>query len=274
MFISCSNRKHSWDNFTLIIPAVSVGNVGQLAADLIVNTLDMERVGYILHPSLLPCVGNNPFAIGDGSSCQLSTSCEIYESTKLKLVVIQQRAPLIKGKSRAYTEWLSSWLNEIQFDQVVVLTSSFAYERLDQQLSGPPFRVLYTKKMEERSGEIFKSQIGWKELECRHSFPAPTPIQRENEHADNLFYMPGSGITKNLFEKCQELPVLVLMMFVSEGDNAQDAVDLVGQLNLWLKLVTQKDENAPSENVQSCSWKVPDSWRLVFGSRFDQKLFQ
>ena len=62
-------------------PTVSVGNVGQLAADLVVSTLWMERVGFILHPSLLPCVGNNPFAHEDATSCKITTCCE---GTQLK----------------------------------------------------------------------------------------------------------------------------------------------------------------------------------------------
>ncbi|GFN96011.1 proteasome assembly chaperone 2, partial [Plakobranchus ocellatus] len=77
-------------------PTVSVGNVGQLAADLVISTLWMERVGFIIHRSLLPCVGNNPFAHEDATSCKMTTCCEVYESTVAQIVVIQQRAPFIK----------------------------------------------------------------------------------------------------------------------------------------------------------------------------------
>jgi len=40
---------------------VSVGNVGQLAVDLLINTWRLPRVGYMDHPALLPLVGNNAF---------------------------------------------------------------------------------------------------------------------------------------------------------------------------------------------------------------------
>ena len=56
--------------------AVSVGNVGQLAADLIVSTLEMTSVGYIYDESILPVVGNNPYTAVSHSSCSLVTGCE------------------------------------------------------------------------------------------------------------------------------------------------------------------------------------------------------
>ena len=42
-------------------PCVSIGNVPQLAADLIINTLQLSRAGYLHHPGLLPLVGNDAF---------------------------------------------------------------------------------------------------------------------------------------------------------------------------------------------------------------------
>ncbi|GFR78875.1 proteasome assembly chaperone 2 [Elysia marginata] len=68
-------------------------------------------------------------------------------------------------------------------------------------------------------------------------------------------------------------------MFVSEGDNAADGLAIADQLNQWLNLITiQKETNKElqSKNVAAgiMKWKIPMSWRLVFGSKFDQKLFQ
>lgn len=42
-------------------PSVSVGNVGQLAADLLINTLKLTHVGYLSDPAILPLVGNDAF---------------------------------------------------------------------------------------------------------------------------------------------------------------------------------------------------------------------
>ena len=39
-----------------------MGNVGQLAADLVISTLQMKKVGHITDDSITPVVGNDPYA--------------------------------------------------------------------------------------------------------------------------------------------------------------------------------------------------------------------
>jgi hypothetical protein len=54
--------------FCIFQPAVSIGNVGQLTADLLVSSMGSEKVGYLDDPYVLPCVGNDaygPFPQGD-----------------------------------------------------------------------------------------------------------------------------------------------------------------------------------------------------------------
>lgn len=61
---------------TVFQPAVSVGNVGQLAADLIISTLDMARVGHFHSDCLIPMAGNNPYSRGEEEAALLSTNAE------------------------------------------------------------------------------------------------------------------------------------------------------------------------------------------------------
>lgn len=42
-------------------PALSIGNVGQLAVDLLIASTRAERVGYLDDPNVLPCVGNDAY---------------------------------------------------------------------------------------------------------------------------------------------------------------------------------------------------------------------
>ena len=42
-------------------PALSIGNVGQLAVDLLVASTRAERIGYLDTPYVLPCVGNDAY---------------------------------------------------------------------------------------------------------------------------------------------------------------------------------------------------------------------
>lgn len=112
-------------------PAVSIGNVGQLAIDVLVYNLSLEKIGYLYDSSILPLVGNDAFTkpgegagnlvtSGEGNNCRSSirkyvytnpfsqvvlTNIMIYNYIILitvymcdqkKLVVVQQRAPIAK----------------------------------------------------------------------------------------------------------------------------------------------------------------------------------
>ena len=47
-------------------PCISVGNVGQLAVDLLINTLRLPRAGHLHHPSLLPLAGSGAYSHTSG----------------------------------------------------------------------------------------------------------------------------------------------------------------------------------------------------------------
>ena len=52
-------------------PALSIGNVGQLAVDLLVSSTRAETVGYLDDPFVLPCVGNDAYCPNPGGDLAL-----------------------------------------------------------------------------------------------------------------------------------------------------------------------------------------------------------
>ena len=64
----------------ILQPSVSVGNVGQLTCDLIINTLQMKKVGYFCPKCFLPVVGNNPFysSNADKNCLSLNNEGKVY----------------------------------------------------------------------------------------------------------------------------------------------------------------------------------------------------
>lgn len=131
---------------TLVLPVVSHGNVGQLAADLMVNTLGapsvgaMRRLGCLDHPALLPCVGCGAFAdqpaVGcsipaGGAEARLALGMEVYgaavEGAGVGLmehvVVAQQRSEVVSGAQREFAEATADWIASAGFAEVVVMAS-------------------------------------------------------------------------------------------------------------------------------------------------------
>ncbi|XP_048778809.2 proteasome assembly chaperone 2-like [Ostrea edulis] len=275
MFIPVDNKDANstlFEGYTLIVPAVSVGNVGQLAADLLISTMWLERCGFIYHDSILPLVGNDPFAHPEADVCKVVTSCEVYHSKLHQMVVIQQRAPFVKGRMPSFRHWLTSWIKENKFEKVVILSSMHAHERLDVQLQGSQFRYVATPDLEAQHKERFSHEaLQWTTLEQR-------PTLSESGNTENSVYLPGGGIARSLFEQClnEDIPTIILLVFCAEGDNAQDAVKLAYNLNLWLDLIDFKakyDLDGKTIIKPATTWKIPSSWRLLFGTAVDQTLF-
>ncbi|KAI0503801.1 hypothetical protein KFK09_014744 [Dendrobium nobile] len=67
-FVVEAGKSFSSDCPTLLLPGLSIGNVSQLAIDLLISSLRAKRIAYLDEPSVLPCVGNDaygPLSEGD-----------------------------------------------------------------------------------------------------------------------------------------------------------------------------------------------------------------
>ncbi|KAL6457652.1 hypothetical protein MHYP_G00346150 [Metynnis hypsauchen] len=275
MFVSAGDSAPSFKGFTLVLPAVSVGNVGQLAVDLIISTLNMPKVGHFHTDCLIPMVGNGPYS----SLEQLSTNAEVYSHSDLKLAVLQIRSPVLQNKVKSFRKLLVSWIKSSGFSRTVLLSSSHAYQRDDQQLKGLAV-VLWSCCVssswccfwsDRRCGYLLSPalqdvgdtlrELGWAELEKVSAFPGINDSEKR-------LYIPGGGVTKGLYTDCcaEDVPLAVVLLFCSEGDNVPDAFTLTNHLNDWLHLLEKSPQGATP-------WRVPSSWRLLFGSGIPPLLF-
>nr|XP_004656884.2 proteasome assembly chaperone 2 [Jaculus jaculus] len=263
MFVPCTDSAPDLTGCTLLMPAVSVGNVGQLAMDLIISTLNMCKIGYFYTDCLVPMVGNNPYATAEENSAELSINTEVYSLPSRKLVALQLRSIFIKYKSKSFCEKLLAWVKSSGFSRVIVLSSSHSYHRNDLQLRSAPFRYLLTPSMQKSVQNKMKN-LNWQEME-------KSPCIPEMKDSELCIRIPGGGITKTLYdESCSKgIQMAVLLKFASEGDNIPDAIGLVEYLNEWLQITKPCSDSKPS----TLPWKFPSSWRLLFGSGLPPALF-
>lgn len=113
---------HSVQGATLVLPVVSVGNTGQLAADLLINSLRLPRAAHLSDAALLPAVGGQPYAHVHG----LATALELYQdeaasssgSTRGTVAVAQQRAPAAPGTQAAFAQRLAAFVQHAGVKQV------------------------------------------------------------------------------------------------------------------------------------------------------------
>lgn len=239
--ISGARNETSLQEYTLILPAVSVGNVGQLTVDLLVSTLPTTKIGYFHSDCVQPI-----FGYSDSTSQNIVTACEAYEILlgDRKFIIIQQRGLCVKGKKRKFATALINWIQNCNFKSVIILTSSFAHMRTDEQLAGSLFRYICTSAVQNK--ETLSILPGW--------------VEWENSQDANV-KIAGGGLTSFILQKCNDLniPTIALVQFCDEGDNRPDAYTLAKSLNIYLKFVAEKPAAAEM-------WVCPPSWNLPFGN--------
>lgn len=219
-------------DFTVIIPSVSVANVGQLTVDLLISTYEFKRYATIWHPGIIPCVGADPFAIHSTDVC---TACELYANDNLKVAVIQFRSTIEPKFSRVFHEALREEIKKLQFKNVILLTSAYSYERHD--IDSPEFRYIGNKDGMELC-EMNVQEMKLPEI-------------------DN-YILEGTGYTFFLYNMLNHhIPCIVFLKYTSEGDNRPDAIRTLDFLTMCLRKLKSSDIKV---------LKFPPSWEYIFGN--------
>jgi len=237
----------TFQNCTLILPSVSIGNVGQLACDALVSTFGFKKAGYFSPEYFLPLVGYNAFATSLNNKFELTMNSEVFFSKDLKIVLLQFRSPLIKKLEESFCSNLLTWVKSCEISRVIMLTSCHSYERRDIQINSSPLRFLLSSPSSDDLRSKLEDDLKWKKLE-----------KRTEENEDEIF-LPGAGFAKSLYMESLKTSteMLVLMIFCSEGDNTSEAIFIINQLN---NLLNMKDK------TEVLKWSVPSSWTGFYGS--------
>ena len=94
------------EEHSLVVACVSVGNVGQLATDVLLASLQaagqLSLLTQLHHPALIPVVGADPLQPG---AANLTCGLQLYHSSQHKLLILQVRSGLLPGTSGGST-WL------------------------------------------------------------------------------------------------------------------------------------------------------------------------
>ncbi|OVA18603.1 Proteasome assembly chaperone 2 [Macleaya cordata] len=279
-FVTEEGKQLHDDCSTLILPALSIGNVGQLAIDLLVSSLRAERIGYLDDPSVLPCVGNDAY----GSSLQgtLALPLEAYDSTSDALTLVQQRSPIVKGMMIEFAKNLANFAATSGKKHVVVLSSldSGRRQKIDMS-SNTQIYYLSSTSTDGTDGDCEK--LGWKRLQeynpeqrrwkylcdlAERDSMEEDSFSFEDEVVDEDYYpsLPFAA----LFSCCKAkgLKVTCVLSYCSEGDNIPDSFLLA---EAACKLLGKNPNKSHGNNDNG--WLIPFSWRTMYGPPPDMSLF-
>ncbi|KZO99796.1 hypothetical protein CALVIDRAFT_534218 [Calocera viscosa TUFC12733] len=226
-------------------PIVSVGNIGQLAADLLIASLRLDRQAMLDPSCLIPVAGGREE--GEG----VTTPLEVFGKPSSGVVVLQQRSPALSAQKTQFVEQLTSFIRSAQFSRVLVLTGVDVVAREDRHMSSP---IYHFAPPSSGSPGPFLDRL---------TLTTPSYLRTPSEQ---LPPVPGSGLTRRVLGSLAEaalpgLAVGVLLQFVMEGDNRGDA--------RFLAQVAAKVVDVPVPE-----WTEPPSWRVgLFGTPQEQTLY-
>ncbi|KAJ2159391.1 hypothetical protein GGF46_003055 [Coemansia sp. RSA 552] len=234
---------------TLVLPTVSVGNVPQLAVDLLINTLRARQIGTIDSPSLAPMSGRSGF---DHQPTQRAVPLEVYQSADAKWTIVQQRSMPLARHHRLFAQEMMDFIKQQEFGRVVLLTSSDAAFRQDELIDGPQIRSLAVNWSDDELATRLKKLSLGSLAPATHAGSSPAqqlPVKQ----------LYSSGIAKELLRLGQmsDVPIIALVALVYEGDNVPDAISMATAANALLEI-----DPAIKRWVPPHSWK----WLMAPGS--------
>lgn len=266
-------------NSTLVLPLVTIGNIPQLAVDLLIHNYDLKLVGRLDDTYVYPFISPQDY-VGDERKAGFSTALEVYHSETLKLTVLQQRSPILPGFTKVfYEELIIPFVATAEFSAVYLLNSSdlsLSDERWFQVFfnEDPISTKLQQLDLAEPSLKVdFVSNPSEISKTCADIITGIQSIQSENESRqteadlskDLAAYLksnfphslPLSRTSSSVhFAKAKVMPVGVLSMSAYEGDNSQEAENFA---LLLLKLLNISKE----DSLQ----RKPRSWLGLYGDR-------
>ncbi|KAH9301482.1 hypothetical protein KI387_013065, partial [Taxus chinensis] len=215
-------------------PSLSIGNVGQLAVDLLVSSRRAVKIGYLDDPYVLPCLGND--AYGPQPQGDLAVALEVYEDLEHDLSIIQQRSPVMKGTMLKFAKNISSWALAAGKKEVIIISSLDSGKLQECGINSQQIHYISSANKDGTDDKCEK--LGWKKLEqfepsqrgwkylyshfSQDSVPDELFLE-EDELADEDYF--SSLPFSSLFSSCKAagLKVTCLFCFCSEGDNMRDA---------------------------------------------------
>lgn len=235
--------KHS----TLIIPSVWIGNVPQLAIDLLIHTHNLEKVDSLDDLYLYPFA--SPVDYVTEPKKGISHAAEVFHNKDLNLTLIQQRSPILPYNTKLYvTNIIIPFITSHEFDRILILDSLDA--GLVEHISSGGIE-LYTKE------DLLSESLESMKLNKEESTTAAHEDNRNSKYVRCLLenFNLSNDSNESHSNEFKDVVIDLLVSYVYEGDNFYDGENLANKVNSVLLLPA----------VQK--WVRPVSWAGVYGDK-------
>ncbi|KAI3403476.2 hypothetical protein KGF56_003760 [Candida oxycetoniae] len=249
----------------LIIPSISIGNIPQLSVDLLIHSYNFTKIGYLNDLYLYPFASPIDY-VSTPSNEGIAHAIEVYYSSPLNTTLIQQRSPIAPTYTEPFVnETIVPFIKSNNFQKIVILNSSDAglaegvssgdikYYEAEDLITADFERLTISKNYEvvDNSQQTPNSKFVSFLLEA---FDLPNAksqsqqSQQQQSQQSQQLQSQSSGLSE---QQLKDRNVALLMSYVYEGDNFQDAEKMTIKLKDILNLLPQED----TKLIKPVSWQ-------------------
>lgn len=233
---------------TLVVPLLSIGNVPQLALDLLICSLDLKRCGFINDSSIIAMASTNVYSNND----EISFACEVFCSKEVAF--LQIRSKIEQNMIGKFCKRLGAWIEKTGFQEVLIVGSSDSawLMRPDEDV-----KLMYLCENEERRAKL--SAMGLMPMEWNKEMVEKNEqsLGQSESMADTVLgTRTFAALLRDNVDKQKSVGVF---LFCAEGENMREAQIL---LSVMIKYLDIKIEEL----------KFPVSWKYMVTEEEQQKL--
>lgn len=191
----------------------------------------------------------------------------MFVCAEKRLACFQLRSPLVTGaRLTAFFNELFEFLTDQQVQQFIILTGMFSHEQ--HSIGASKFMYLTNERFIEQNHATFERCNDW--------------LKWSDENGTKVIH--GGGFALKLYKRMNatslespSIPCCIFFKYTAEGDNRNDATEIVTQLNRLIDgmLQVSKDDRSSgsSHSHQKIKLTIPISWKSMFGNDPSEQLY-
>mmetsp|Transcript_19418 Transcript_19418/g.28769 ORF Transcript_19418/g.28769 Transcript_19418/m.28769 type:complete len:260 (-) Transcript_19418:20-799(-) len=237
-----------FSGYTLVMPVVSTGNVGQLSIDLLLS-LGLRNGSVCFKGSmetecLFPICGFEEFSAGRS---EMVTSLDVFVLEEKRVLFLQQRSQIFPTFEERFVRGILEWSKDKRIKEILVLSGcepSATKGKLDRTF-------LCYKSPDQKRNQIYERILSL----------GGFPVEINQVLGGGNKFPNGMGISnifKTLVVREYDLDFVMAILPCCEGDNAPDAAFMAEKVGRCIEMIGEK------ENI--IKWVPPLSWSYLYGS--------
>jgi len=276
---------------TMWIATVGVGNVAQIAMDVLLTTLSAKgqivRIGFINDRNVKSGVGNDALiaapkrrrngkgkgdklsGLGVAAKGTLHCPIEVFWHSECRMVLVQQRCAVRMGGRGEFVEGLMRFVERYQFETVGVMTTEYITKRSEDETKNNIKMGYVGSPRFDADGKVM-APLQWRSLAMSGDGKGDGDEEEKLQQNGDSQRRIGHGISRKLYAQCvsEERSAVMVCRYTEDGDNTAESVEYLDSVCKLMDVLNQ----CPLK-LAGTKWKTPHSLSFANGGRLPNCIY-